>query len=350
MRNRAKQDKKPLVSVVMPSYNTPEEYLRRAIESVLSQTHPNLELIVVDDGSTAGDADIVRSYADSRVVLLKNEVNRHVAATLNRGLEIARGQYIARMDSDDICLPHRIEAQVAFMERHPDIDIVCAQARLFGARDGVFGPRVTNPARMRTELFFNCGVVHPTVMFRAGFIRQHGLRYEESLDYRAAEDYEMWVRCADLGNMAEYPHILLNYRVHAGQVSVAAGSRQQVSTLRVRTQQLARLGIKPDEHGMAVHDQLCTGSPGEGISPEETAAWAQHLLDANARLYAYPPRLFARTIIQRFLIVMVKLLRSRRAAFGALLRLPLMRRALNPIRYPGYLAHFLFSKRFNRGM
>jgi hypothetical protein len=339
----------PLVSVVMPSYNTAESFLRRAIESVLSQTYQNLELIVVDDASTAGDSDIVRSYEDSRIVLLRNDENRHVAATVNRGMEIARGQYIARMDSDDVCLPRRIEKQVAYLMRHPDIDIVCAQARLFGARSGAFAPRVTKAARMRTELFFNCGVVHPTVMFRADFIRKHNLRYEEGLNYRAAEDYEMWTRCADLGNMAEYPHILLNYRVHTGQVSTAAGGRQQAATLRVRLRQLARLGISPDEHETAVHDQFCTGSPGENISPEETQAWALRLLDANARLRVYPVQLFTRTVLQRFLIIMAKLMASRRAAPLALLRLPLMRRALNPARFPGYIAHLMFSRRFNRG-
>ena len=104
----------PLVSVVMANYNTPEEYLREAIESVLNQTYKNLEFIIVDDASTKNDIEIIRSYRDKRIVLLQNERNRKTAFSANRGLAKARGAFIARMDSDDICAPYRIEKQVGF--------------------------------------------------------------------------------------------------------------------------------------------------------------------------------------------------------------------------------------------
>jgi len=338
----------PLVSVVMPNYNTPEDFLRRAIDSILGQTYDNIELIIIDDASTGDDVGVIRSYSDRRIVLLRNDVNRHVAFTLNRGLEIAQGKYIARMDSDDICLPRRIEEQVAFMQRRSDIDILCAQARFFGERNGVFAPHLTNAERMRTELFFNCAIAHPTVMFRADFVRRYNLRYQDDIEFRAAEDYELWTRCASLGRLCEYPHVLLNYRVHGGQVSAAANSRQQAGTWLVRAGLLIQLRIVPDEHEAMVHDHLCNGSADGNIPPKETESWARRLLDANDQFRVYPQRLFARAVIRRCLVVMVKSMLNDRVTPGQLLKLPLMKRALNPVLLPDYLAYFLFSRRLNR--
>ncbi len=339
---------KPLVSVVMPNYNTPEPYLRRAIESVLAQTYPAFELIIIDDASTGDDVAIIQSYHDSRIVLLRNETNRHVAYTLNRGLDIAKGAYIARMDSDDICLPRRIEKQVAFLQRHHEIDILCAQARKFGARSGVIASHMTNASYTITELFFGCPIVHPTVMFRASFIRQHALRYQDSLDYRAAEDYELWSRCAWLGSIREYPRIVLEYRVHDRQVSAASDGLQHMGTRRVRATQLERLGIVPDEREALMHDRFCSVTLTPDFALPEIERWALRLLEANERLGAFPRRFFSRSVIQRFFVMSVKALLSRQTTFGELVRLGLMRRALSPILYFGYFRRFLFSKRLNR--
>ena len=101
----------PLVSIIMSVYNS-EDYLKEAIDSILGQTYANLEFIIIDDASTDRSLDIVKSYNDKRILLIKNEVNIGLAASLNKGIEIARGKYIARMDSDDISLPERCEKQV----------------------------------------------------------------------------------------------------------------------------------------------------------------------------------------------------------------------------------------------
>ena len=113
-----------LVSVIMSNYNTPEEFLRASIESVLNQTYSNFEFIIVDDCSTDNSLEIIKSYQDERIVVLENKENLGITKSLNRGLEIAKGEYVARMDADDISFPKRFETQVEYLKNNPQV-IVC---------------------------------------------------------------------------------------------------------------------------------------------------------------------------------------------------------------------------------
>ena len=117
---------KPIVTVLMPVYNG-KNYLNEAIESVLCQTLTNFEFLIVDDASTDNSIDLINSYNDSRIKLLKNKNNIGQTASLNKGLEMAQGKYIARFDQDDVCLPKRLEEQVAFFKKNPSISIVCSR-------------------------------------------------------------------------------------------------------------------------------------------------------------------------------------------------------------------------------
>ncbi|MGI5919604.1 MAG: glycosyltransferase family 2 protein [Christensenellales bacterium] len=335
---------KPLVSVVMCNYNTKEEYLRSAIESILRQTYEHFEFIIIDDASTGNDVEVIRSYCDLRIILLQNERNRRTAYSANRGLETARGEYIARMDADDIALPYRLERQVAYMEQHRDIDILCAQTRFFDSREGVFAPNLTQPDRMKTALFFGCPIVNPTVMFRASFIRKHGIRYDESA---MAEDYELWSRCIPIAKICEYPHVLLNYRVHAAQISTASHSLQTESANRVRERMLSWLGIAPSQREVLVHYHFCTDSPSPDVSLRETEEWARRLLYANDEHNVFPRRLFTREVIQHFFVAAVKQLLQKRIPLNEVLGMELMRKALSPRYYSGYMQRFLFSRRLN---
>jgi len=333
---------KPLVSVVMCNYNTKEEYLRSAIESVLRQTYGHFEFIIVDDASTGNDVEVIRSYRDPRIILLQNERNRRTAYSANRGLALAKGEYIARMDADDIALPYRLEKQVAYMEQHRDIDILCAQARFFGSREGVFAPNLTQPDRMKTALFFTCPIVNPTVMFRASFIRKHGIRYDESA---MAEDYELWSRCIPIAKICEYPHVLLHYRVHAAQISAVSHSLQTESANKVREKMLSWLGVIPSQHEMMVHYLFCTDTVSPDVSLQETEAWARRLLQANDEHNVFPRRLFTHEVIECFFVAAVKHLLQKRVTLGDILRMNLMRKALSPRHYGGYIQRFLFSRR-----
>ena len=340
----------PLVSVVMPNYNTPEKYLRVAIESILQQTYKNFEFIIVDDASDAENVDIIRSYDDPRIKLIINEQNKHVSYSLNRGLDAAVGAYIIRMDSDDISLPRRIEKQVRFLQKRPDIDVLSAQARIMGERHGVFATNLHSSMALKIATFFNCSIVNPSVVFRTSFIKENDLRYRTDLKYKAAEDYEFWSRCVSLGDIYEYPRILLEYRTHSKQVSSASSNMQIESANRVRRDMLAALGIVPNERETAIHYHFSTESTSADVTLAEYEAWAQRLLSGNAQHGAFQPRLFKRMVIQHFLILATKTLFQKRVSFSQFLKLRFTRKAFSPLYYPAYVNRYLFSKRLNRAL
>lgn len=336
----------PLVSVIMPNYNTPEEYLRAAIESVLFQSYSNIELIIVDDASTSGDIDIIKSYRDNRIKLMRNEKNMHVAYTLNRGLEAAAGEFIARMDSDDVCLSRRIEKQVRFLMKNKTTDILSSRARFTGAKKGVFAVNIRDPEKMKTEVFFGCPVFHPSVMFRASFINKNALRYNTDAAFKAAEDYELWSRCVFLGHMREYPKVLLLYRVHLNQVSSSSLTLQRGSANNVRAGMLAKMGIIPNYTETDTHLSFCNGLVPESF--ERTENWARSILEANAANDVFDKKLFRRAVLRRFFVVTVKSLLCNKISLISALKSPLFRSALMPVNYPGIIKRYFFSKRLNK--
>ena len=126
----------PTISIVMPVYNC-ENYLHEAIKSILEQTYTDFEFIIINDGSEDNSEDIILSYADPRIIYIKNDKNMKIVKTLNKGISLSRGKYIARMDADDICYRDRLEKQLSFMEKHKDIDLCGSYAQNFGTREDV---------------------------------------------------------------------------------------------------------------------------------------------------------------------------------------------------------------------
>ncbi|WP_168397814.1 glycosyltransferase family 2 protein [Acinetobacter indicus] len=201
-----------LVSVVLPAYNA-ELYIKEAIDSVLAQTFTNFELIILNDGSTDKTEEIILSYQDSRIVYVKNEQNLGLIGTLNKGMALAKGKYIARMDADDICLPERFAKQVNFLEEHPDY-VICGTAayRFFNNltdKRAFYVP--ISDDNIRVRLFFNTGFIHPSVMFRTETIRTHNLSFNDN--YKYAEDYYFWMDLLKYGKGFNLKEKLLYYRV-----------------------------------------------------------------------------------------------------------------------------------------
>jgi glycosyltransferase involved in cell wall biosynthesis len=176
----------PLISVIMPVYNA-AGFLQESIESILSQTFTDFELLIVDDGSADNCREIVRSYIDNRIILIEN---RHdFIASLNTGLERAKGTYIARMDADDRMSPERLETQLRYMEEHPDITVCGSWMQMFNDKGASKMARqyegyISNPL---LRLLSNCIMFHPTTMMRRAFLTKHNLKYEY---YLHAEDYK----------------------------------------------------------------------------------------------------------------------------------------------------------------
>lgn len=205
------------ISVILPVYNG-EKYIADAVKSVLNQTFTDFELIVLNDGSTDTSLSIIEEFKDKRIVVV-NQENQGLARTLNNGLRIAKGKYIARMDADDICLPNRFEEQIKHLEENPEVKLLGSAVMLIDA-DGndicvdvpytggeflrVFMLKVGNPFK------------HPTIIASADVLRACG-GFNELIG-KYFEDYFLWSRIADNYKVDILPKVLLKYRITPGSI------------------------------------------------------------------------------------------------------------------------------------
>ncbi|MEI7597375.1 MAG: glycosyltransferase [Bacteroidota bacterium] len=216
----------PEISVVMPVYNG-AKFLREAIDSILSQTFADFEFIIIDDGSTDETISIVNSYTDSRIRLFLNERNMGIIDSLNKGLIQATGNFIARMDADDISMHNRFEKQYQYLNEHPEIALIGCQAEkinIQGETVGIFSSPTDLLDYYYTILIGGGIAVHPTIMIRCDVLTQIGGFVKEWLH---VEDYDFWQRLYSNGyKCVNLSDILLKYRVHENQVSTSKNELQ----------------------------------------------------------------------------------------------------------------------------
>lgn len=203
--------KSPMVSVIMPTYNR-ETFLPRAIESILNQTYTDFEFIIVDDGSTDNSIQIIKEYAqkDKRIRLIRNEENKGIAYSRERGKNAARGTYIAIMDSDDISFPTRLEKQVEYLQTHKDIAVVIGLTK--NQANGNIWWRPTDPQEIIFDMHFDNAIGNPQTMIRRSFLIKHNIEYK---DYRAAEDYDFFKQIIFAGGkISRTEDVVLAVRYH----------------------------------------------------------------------------------------------------------------------------------------
>ena len=210
----------PLVSVLMPCFNA-GQYLYSSISSVLNQTYSNLELIVVDDGSTDSSLAVASCFNDDRVRVIKNETNLGIVTSRNIGISHAKGELLACLDADDIALPERIELQVKFMSEDPELALLGSSAYLIDESGVVFDAAdvpETHGDICRNILRGN-SIIHSSVMMRANIVKLLGGYVK---DYSLAEDYALWIKIASGYKVSNLPERLVKYRVHSSQISQTA--------------------------------------------------------------------------------------------------------------------------------
>jgi glycosyltransferase involved in cell wall biosynthesis len=245
MAKRAPIGNLPTVSVVMPVFNAAGT-LSRAIDSIRSQSFTNWELLVLDDQSEDDSLEIARAAAviDERVKPLPLE-HRGLAGTLNVGLEFAKAELVARMDADDLSLPHRFEQQVSFLRRHPQVAVVGGAAELVCA-DGALDRQMRNPCDppvVAAALEKANPLIHPSVMMRREVVREAG---GYRLPFPPSEDYDLWLRVSEGHDLANLPDVILEYRIGGKQESVVNSAQQVLSVLAARLCRFERSRGRPD--------------------------------------------------------------------------------------------------------
>ena len=220
----------PIISVILPVHNA-EKYISTAINSILTQTVTDFELIIINDGSTDDSLDIIKSYQliDTRIRLFSQE-NKGLVTSLNNGINFAKGVWIARMDADDIALPQRFEKQLQWLEQ-TGADICGSWVQFFGTSDKRILKHPCSDAAIKMNLLFGSPLAHPTVFMKTNLIKE--LRYDPNWD--KAEDYDLWERADRAGwKMTNIPEVLLLYRQHDAQISTLTSSKQQELTQKIR--------------------------------------------------------------------------------------------------------------------
>lgn len=195
------------VSVLMPVYNVKEEYLRASIESILNQSFTNFEFIILDDNSTKSIENIINSYNDKRMKFYKNSSNLGIAESRNKLMDLARGEYAALMDNDDIADKNRLLKQVEFLDNHPSVSILGSAYETLTDKNIIRHPDSVN----YFDLIKGCVIAHPSVMFRLNDLRKHNLRYNSK--FICSQDYELWSRAIRFLKIANLPDVLLKYRI-----------------------------------------------------------------------------------------------------------------------------------------
>ena len=221
----------PKISALMPIYNTDEKYLKENINSILAQTMQDFELLILNDSPDNTQIEqIVLSYQDKRIKYFKNEKNIGISASRNKLLSLAKGQYLAVIDHDDVSLPARFEKEAVFLDNHPEVGVVGSWYKRIP--DGKIKKRYTTDALIRQDLTSRCAVLHPSAMIRKSVLEENNICYEET--YSPAEDWALWVRLLAYTKFANINQVLLLYRDYANNTSKTQRKKMEQASLKIQ--------------------------------------------------------------------------------------------------------------------
>lgn len=303
----------PLVTVFIPAYNA-GQYIKETVESVLRQTYGHFELLIVNDGSTDETVQIIEGFQDPRIRLCHNDRNRGLSYTRNRGLELATGEYIAFLDADDLALPHRLQTQVAFLEAHPQYNLVGSWFHTM--TDGAVKRQRYHAGQYKIR---NAGMVFmpmlttSTIMIRTSFIREKRLSYSEA--YFVAEDHAFLIDCARYTDIVCLSKPVTIYRLGHESVSKKSSQEKVAERRRVisQVQQMAieAQGIVLTDEQKKAFERLFLDPPCP-VTPDEMEQGLEALQEIDRQFYEKGVKGFGEE--------------ARRVLFQAIWRMPVSRR------------------------
>lgn len=319
---------KPLVSVLMAAHNE-ERHVGAAIRSVLRQTLPDFELIVIDDGSTDGTSACLRAFRDPRIRLLRNVNSLGLTRSLIFGMREARSELIARLDADDLAMPRRLENQVAYLRSSPGVGLLGSHCSCIDANDLPCGSRrmPIGDLAIRWRGLLDNPFIHSSVMFRATVYAQAD-GYDAN--YATAQDYDLWMRMLRFTHAHNMPRRLVSLRLRKDAISETRRQQQLENHDRVSRRALAELfpQLPPPPRKQKLLRELFAGGPSPvppSVIPQVVEAYWEYLTAFHARHSDHKgwPALLARERLRC-------LHRLARAPFGAT-GFRVLRRVLRPL-------------------
>ena len=236
---------KPDVSVIMCFFNTPSDYFVQSADSILKQTFKNFEFIIINDGSCSEpDFDFT---CDDRIIYIKNDTNKGISYSRNLGLSMAKGKYIAIMDSDDIAFPTRLEEQFNYMESHPNVAVCGTWFEQFGEKNNYCKRVIDSSGIYKACLLFGNEptILDPSTMLRKSILDLCNFKYKEEL--KIGLDYFAWVILSEYGEITNLKKVLMKYRIHKAQITAEFRNKNTSFGWFVKEYQLNKLGIIPTE-------------------------------------------------------------------------------------------------------
>jgi glycosyltransferase involved in cell wall biosynthesis len=296
----------PLVSVVMTAYNS-GKHIRRAVQSILNQTYYNIEVLIVDDGSTDDTGRILDNLTDLRVSVFKNGINKGILYSRNFLLSKVSGKYVAVMDSDDIAMPDRIERQVSFLESRPDFGMCGTYFKVIDDNDKVLYNTKFPTANddIRTFLLIGNCFCHSTVMMRFDLIKEDG--YPNN--YPLCEDFKLWKILSKKTKIANLPFYSTLYRIHAENVSNSRKADMFAHMKIINIENLNELGVEFTERELDIHSHMVYFDSEFFLDPDNFNAlnsWITKLFSAIVSNKIDRPFIISSFILRRWLIISYK--------------------------------------------
>jgi glycosyltransferase involved in cell wall biosynthesis len=290
----------PELSIIMPVYNS-ETFVGKAIESLLSQTYTDFELIIVNDASKDNSLEIVKSYKDPRIIIIENERNMGIVYSRNKGLEIARGKFIAQFDSDDIAVADKFKLQLDFLINNPDYGMIGSWAKMIDNKGKLLKKKWklnAPPERIPAILLFRNYFVQSSIVMRREAIPEGGYK----TGYDVVEDYIMWLETAEKFKTWNYPAYLVYYRIHPQSATNSDIERLRQRDINVYKFIFERYGLELDK---ASPELLLKIKNDERITTkaelEKIENLLLHILNFNTKRNYFNQKELSRVIIMRWL-------------------------------------------------
>lgn len=300
--SRTNRPAEPLVSVLMPAHNA-EETIGAAIMCILEQSIEDLELIIINDGSSDSTAFVLAHVRDSRLRVIHNPGNKGISFSLNVGVDAARGRFVARMDADDLCHVDRLKHQTEYLEAHPDVD-VCGTFIDVVNSDGETD-RWTYPTEhdaICAELLFNSSMAHGTAMFRREVFAEKGVRYDPHYD--GVEDYMLWCLLAPSFRMGNVDKCLYTYQLDGQTSQEKYGESRQLQIRQVQHQLLLTLGLEPSYEEGKFHYMIGQWKPMASENMlKAVSGWFVKLARANSRSGFIEKDALSQSLAKRYFLI-----------------------------------------------